>query len=91
MSSLFVFLAVKRKKKKSPSCGAIVSALSRAISWSLIFLSNLKYLPGPYIFYVFAGQLGGVYMRKLAPARVSYRHDFFISYRVYMMTGLFHI
>ena len=35
--------------------------------------------------------LGGVYMRKLAPARVSYRHDFLISYRLYMMTGLFHI
>ena len=35
--------------------------------------------------------LGGVYIRKLAPARVSYRHDFLISYRVYMMTGLFHI
>ena len=35
--------------------------------------------------------LGGVYMRKLVPARVSYRHDFLISYRVYMMTGLFHI
>ena len=30
-------------------------------------------------------------MRKLAPARVSYRHDVLISYRVYMMTGLFHI
>ena len=30
-------------------------------------------------------------MRKLASARVSYRHDFLISYRVYMMTGLFHI
>ena len=30
-------------------------------------------------------------MRKLAPARVSYRHDFLISYRVYMMTGLFQI
>ena len=30
-------------------------------------------------------------MRKLAPARVSYRHDFLISYRVYMMTGLLHI
>ena len=31
-------------------------------------------------------------MRKLAPARVSYRDDFFfISYRVYMLTGLFHI
>ena len=35
--------------------------------------------------------LGGVYMRKLAPARVSYRDDFLISYRVYMMTGSFHI
>ena len=30
-------------------------------------------------------------MRKLAPARVSYRDDFLISYRVYMMTGSFHI
>ena len=30
-------------------------------------------------------------MRKLAPAQVSYRHEFLISYCVYMMTGLFHI
>ena len=30
-------------------------------------------------------------MRKLAPARVSFRDDFLISYRVYMMTGSFHI
>ena len=30
-------------------------------------------------------------MRKLAPAQLSYRHDFLISYHVYMMTGLFHI
>ena len=30
-------------------------------------------------------------MRKLAPARVSYQDDFFISYRVYIMTGSFHI
>ena len=31
-------------------------------------------------------------MRKLAPARVSYLDDFFfISYRVYMMTGSFNI
>ena len=28
-------------------------------------------------------------MRKLAPARVSYRHDFLISYRVYMIMGHF--
>ena len=35
--------------------------------------------------------LGGVYMRKLAQARVSYRDDFLISNRVYMMTGSFHI
>ena len=27
--------------------------------------------------------LGGVYVRNLAPARVSYRNDFLISYRVY--------
>ena len=30
-------------------------------------------------------------MRKLAPARVSYRDDFFILYCVYIMTGSFHI
>ena len=30
-------------------------------------------------------------MRNLAPARVSYRDDCFISYRVYIMTGSFHI
>ena len=35
--------------------------------------------------------LAGVYMRKLAPARVSYRNDFFISYLVYIVTGSFHI
>ena len=28
-------------------------------------------------------------MRKLAPARVSYRDDFLISYCIYMMTGHF--
>ena len=30
-------------------------------------------------------------MRNLAPARVSNRDDFFILYRVYIMTGSFHI
>ena len=35
--------------------------------------------------------LGGVYMRKLTPARVSHWDDFLISYCVYMMTGSFHI
>ena len=30
-------------------------------------------------------------MRKLALVRVSYRDDFFISYRVDMMTGSVHI
>ena len=30
-------------------------------------------------------------MRKLAPVRVSYRDDFLISYRLYMMTWSFHI
>ena len=35
--------------------------------------------------------LGRVYMRKLAPAWVSHRDDFFISHRVCMMTGSFHI
>ena len=33
----------------------------------------------------------GVYMRKLTPVRVSYRDDFLISYRVYIMTESFHI
>ena len=35
--------------------------------------------------------LGGVYIRKLTLARVSYRCDFLISYRVYMMAGSFQI
>ena len=30
-------------------------------------------------------------MKKLSPARVSYWDDFLISYRVYIMTGSFHI
>ena len=30
-------------------------------------------------------------MRKLPPGRVSYWDDFLISYRIYMMTGSFHI
>ena len=30
-------------------------------------------------------------MRKLASARVSLRDDFFISYRVYIMTGSFYV
>ena len=30
-------------------------------------------------------------MRKLAPARASHWDDFLISYRVYIMTGSFHI
>ena len=54
-------------------------------------LSKLK-LEKIQIFDQSPGLLGGVYMRKLAPVQVSSRHDFLISYRVYMMmTGLFHI
>ena len=34
---------------------------------------------------------GGVYIRKLVLAQVSYWDDFLISYHVYMMTGSFHI
>ena len=30
-------------------------------------------------------------MRKFLLARVSYRDDFLISYRIYMMTGSFHV
>ena len=33
--------------------------------------------------------VGGVYVRKLAPARVSYQDDVLISYRVKMMMGHF--
>ena len=52
-------------------------------------MNNTKrVLPAQLCLY-FKKMLGGVYMRKLALARVSYRHDFLISYRVYMMTGLF--
>ena len=36
-------------------------------------------------------KLAGVYVRKLVLARVSYWDDFLISYRVFMMTGSFHI
>ena len=35
--------------------------------------------------------LGGVYMRKLALVRVSYRNDFLILNRVYTMSESFHI
>ena len=35
--------------------------------------------------------LRGCYMRKLAPARVSYQHEVLILYHFYMMTGLFQI
>ena len=37
------------------------------------------------------GDCGGVYMRKLTPARVSYWDDLLISYHIFMMTGSFHI
>ena len=52
-----------------------------------LFIKN----PELILFSTTVRALGGVYMRKLAPARVSYRDDFFISYRVYIMTGSFHI
>ena len=39
----------------------------------------------------FGWDWGDVYMRKFAPARVSYRDDFLILYPVYMMTRSFHI
>ena len=39
----------------------------------------------------FGWDWGGVYMRKFAPARVSFRDDFLILYPVYMMTRSFHI
>ena len=35
-------------------------------------------------------EIGGIYIRKHIPARVSYRDEFLISYRVYMMTCTCH-
>ena len=57
---------------------------------------RLRVIEGPNArdqsaFCAFHAFLEGVYMRKLASARVSHRHDFLISYRVYMMTGSYHI
>ena len=46
---------------------------------------------GQTIIMFFLTFLGVVSMRKLTPARVLYQDDFLISYRVYMMTGSFHI
>ena len=58
----------------------VIKLSSKFVDWSR--LTNFGFT---------VDSLGGVYMRKVAPARVSYRHDFLISYRVYMMTGSFHI
>ena len=57
------------------------------LAWMSVFIKN----PELILFSTTVRALGGVYVRKLAPARVSYRDDFFISYRVYIMTGSFHI
>ena len=54
-------------------------------------MANLLSLSNCHNTKVHRGSKGSVYMRKLAPARVSYLDDFFISYRVYIMTGSFHI
>ena len=54
-------------------------------------MANLHSLSNCHNTKVHRGSKGSVYMRKLAPARVSYLDDFFISYRVYIMTGSFHI
>ena len=62
---------------------ALIFIISSLFCNVTTFVSGLA-LYGRYV-------LGGVYMRKLAPARVSYQDDFFISHRIYMMTGSFHI
>ena len=54
------------------------------------YLSRLPHLTGaPHL--LINRPWRGVYIRKLAAARVSYRDDFLISYRVYIMTGSFHM
>ena len=60
------------------------TTLGRGKSWSAFPFSGIPSRSEGEV-------LGGVYMRKLAPARVSCRDDFFISYHVYVMAGSFHI
>ena len=62
---------------------ALISVISSLFCNVTIFVSGLA-LYGRYV-------LGGVYKRKLAPARVSYQDDFLISHHIYMMTLPFHI
>ena len=53
--------------------------------------SKLKFVHTCMIGRLEPNNLGSVYMRKLVPARVSYRDYFLISFHVYMMSGSFHI
>jgi len=55
------------------------------------FLLSFPTPPHSFSQVIFHKVLGGVYVRKLAPARVSYQDDFLISYCVYMMTGSLYI
>ena len=66
----------------------ITTIIIKSSSTLWILVQKLAFMLQGVFCFVF---LGGVYMRKLTPTRVSYRHDFLISYHVYMMTGLFHI
>ena len=68
------------RRKSSNTASPMIARHTRDFTWNRGYSSNSPWKT-----------LRGVYMRKLAPARVSYRNDFLISYRVYMMTGSFHI
>ena len=64
---------------------------SRGLHASVSFFLPSPTPPHSLLTSFFAKVLGGVYMRKLTPAQVSYWDDFLISYYVYIMTGSFHI
>ena len=57
----------------------------------LFLYISLPSMHGYYVKLSLSSLLGSVYLRKLVPVQVSYQDDFLISYRVYMMTGSFHI
>ena len=63
------------------------------ISRYLAFLGEFRGISRKYL--NFAGprprEISEALMRKLTPARVSYRDDFLILYQVYIMTESFHI
>ena len=70
---------------------SVINSIHCSYDNSIICFQSVKIIYRHVIAIYHQDFLGGVYMRKLAPARVSHWDDFLISYRVYMMTGSFHI